>query len=108
MHRVLALSELRTAFAPAYLADVGTNWEQAWAISAAKNYPLSRPSGLESDPARDTKVQPNALQRRWTGNGSPTHLDSDCSSSFSSRRIIPANLNNAAEARRDSLCGRAG
>lgn len=108
MHRVIALSQLRATLAAAYLAHVSTNPRLPRTIGAAKYYPLPRSRGLKSELARDPKVQAYPLQRRWAGESFSAHFDSGCSISFSSRRIIPANLNDAANARSESLWGRAG
>src|SRR5258705_173643 len=108
VHRMTALPELGAPLAVDHFADVGANPWKPGTIGAPKHDPLPRFRRLKSELAGDPKVQADPLQHRWTGNCLPAHFDSGGSSNFSSRRIIPANLNNAAEARRESLWGRAG
>src|SRR6185503_4901388 len=100
----VAFPELSSALAAAHLADVRANPGHSGTIGAAKDYSLPGSSGLKGQRARNSKVQADALQSRWTCQRLPAHLVLGSSSNFSSRRIIPANLNNAADARRDSLC----
>jgi hypothetical protein len=67
MHRVIASPQLSAALAPAYFAHVRTYPWQTGAISAPKEDSLFRWRWLKGDPARDTEVQANALQRNWPG-----------------------------------------
>ncbi len=108
VHGVIALSKLGAALAAADFADVGANSRQSGTVRTSKYDPLPGPRWLKGELAANSKVQSDPLHRRRARQRLPAHFDSGSSSSFSSRRIIPANLNNAAEARRDSLCGRAG
>src|SRR5687767_4784195 len=99
MNGSLSLSEARVTVAPAYFTDVCFYSGRAHAISAAKDDPLSRFCRLKGDAAYDTEVQPDPLQHHRPGQSLPAHFVSCVSRSFSRRRIIPANLNRAPEAR---------
>src|ERR1041385_4937744 len=107
MDCVVAFAELGAPFATADFADIGANLRLARAVDPAKYHSLLARRGLERDAARNTQMQARALQHRRAREGASTHLVSG-SSSFSSLRIMPANLNRAADARSESRCGRAG
>src|SRR5450759_3918086 len=108
MDRMLAPPELGVALAPAHFAHVRAYPRHPRTICAPKVDPLLRWRRLKGDPAPHTQMQAYALQHRRTGSSLSTHVESASPNSFSRRRIIPANLNNAAEARSASRCGRAG
>src|SRR6478672_8865242 len=108
VHRMIALPELGAPLTGRDLAHVRTDPRRSGTIGAPENDSLPGLGRLKRYPTRNPEVEADALQRHRTGNRLSTHLDSGSPSSFSRRRIMPANLNSAAEARSASRCGRAG
>src|SRR5438105_3257236 len=108
VHGVITFAQLCPALAAADFAHMCANPRRARTIDAMEDDTLPLRRRLESDAAWHSQVQADPLQHRWTGQCLSTHLDLGSSSNFSKRRIIPANLNNAADARSASRCGRAG
>jgi len=102
VHRVFAFAQLGAPLAPRHFAHVRANPGQSRAVSAPKQNSLFRGRGLEGDFALHAEVEADSLQRRGPGERLSAHLASASSSNFSRRRIMPANLNKAADARRDS------
>jgi hypothetical protein len=102
MNGVFTLAQLSPPLARGDLAHMRANPRSTRAIHTAKHDSLPGLSGAESNATRDAQMQANALEHGRSRERAPTHLDSEESSSFSKRLIMPANLNNAAEARSDS------
>jgi hypothetical protein len=67
VHHLRTSAELSAALAPAYLAHVRANRWQSRTISPPKDNALLRWRWLKGDPAFDTEVQANALERHRPG-----------------------------------------
>jgi hypothetical protein len=62
-----ASPKLRSALASAHFAHVRAYRWQSRAISSPEEDALLRWRRLKGDPARNTEVQANSLQRHWPG-----------------------------------------
>jgi hypothetical protein len=67
MHCVRSSPKLRAALASAYFANMRAYRWQSRAISPPEEDALLRWCRLKGDPARDTEVQANSLQRHRPG-----------------------------------------
>jgi hypothetical protein len=67
VHRLRTSAELSAALTPAYFAHVRANRWQSGTISPPKDNALLRRRRLKGDPALDTEVQANSLERHRPG-----------------------------------------